>query len=123
MSRHILVDRPDCQVVIGFDHMLRSFFGQVFDPSNRRRRDTPVAGWPTGSGLGTRRPPRLCAERDLDVRLLIEWARDQQPDGVWNDPDAAVHLARLRSAIRFEWEEGLDYAELPVPAVLREALS
>lgn len=122
MSRHVLVDRPNLQVVLGFDHMLRSFFGQVFKPGDRRSEGIAVAGWPTKSGLGTRRPPRLCAERDLDVRLLIEWAREQQHEGVWDDPDASAHLARLRSAIRFEWEEGENYPEMPVPEALRRPL-
>lgn len=121
MSRHILVDRPDLQVVLGFDHMLRSFFGQVFKPSDSRRQGIAVAGWPTRSGLGTRRSPRLCAERDLDLRLLLEWAHGQQPEELWDNPDASGHLARLRSALRFEWEEGEDYPELPVPAVLQGA--
>lgn len=120
MSRHILIDWPKMQIVVGFDHMLRSFFGQVFNPSDRRSEGMAIGGWPTASGLGTRRPVVTYPERDHDLRLLMTWARSQVIDGVWEHPDAAAHIERLRSMLRFEWEEGSDEDEIPVPAVLRE---
>lgn len=122
MSRHILVERPTIQVVLGFDHMLRSYFGQVFRPSDRRNEGMAVAGWPTASGLGTRRPVRTYPERDHDLRLLMMWARGQQPDRVWEHPDAAEHLEKLRAALRFEWEEGSNEPEMPLPTVLQGEL-
>lgn len=122
MSRHILVERPDIQVVLGFDHMLRSYFGQVFDPSDSDNEGMAVGGWPTASGLGTRRPVNTYPERNHDLRLLMTWARGQQPDRVWAHPEAAEHLEKLRAALRFEWEEGSDEDAITLPAVLQGEL-
>ncbi|MFY9291650.1 MAG: hypothetical protein WAP03_13265 [Methylorubrum rhodinum] len=122
MSRHILVERPTIQVVLGFDHMLRSYFGQVFDPSDSDNEGMAVGGWPTASGLGTRRPVIHWAERNHDLRLLMTWARGQQPDRVWEHPEAAEHLEKLRAALRFEWEEGSDEDAIALPAVLQGEL-
>ena len=111
--------RPNLQVVLGFDHMLRSYFGQVFNPSDRKTEGMAVGGWPTASGLGTRRPVITYPERNHDLRLLMMWARAQQPASVWEHPEAAEHLEKLRAALRFEWEEGANEPELPLPAVLQ----
>lgn len=116
MSRHILVDRPSIQVVLGFDHMLRSFFGQIFKPPGS---GIARGGWPTRSGLGTRRPVRTEEHASEDLRLLLAWARGTQPEEVWEHPEAADHLDALRRSLRFEWSEGYDEAERLVPHALR----
>lgn len=117
MSRHLLIDRADVRVVLGFDRMLRSFFGQVFKP---RGQGTACTGWPTSSGLGTRRPVstyRQCSE-DLN-RHLQGWAFQQLVRHGVDQEDARDHLIRLVEVLRWEWDNGKDAAELPLPACLR----
>lgn len=117
MSRHLLVDRPRVQVVVGFDHMLRSFFGQLFNPA--ADPDRAVGGWPTRSGLGMRHPADTHVLAAGDLRLLFGWARQQQPIFVWREPEATEHFERLRAVLRSEWESGEDASEIPVPTCLR----
>lgn len=117
MSRHCIIDRPNLQVVLGFDHPLRSFFGQAFDPSDSRLEGLAFAGWPTPSGLGTRRPVRSHAEAEADVDLLILWIFDQNwvqgPSLIW-----AAHVERVRAVLLWEWENGTDAASPKIPAIL-----
>ncbi|MCJ2104730.1 hypothetical protein MKK70_04925 [Methylobacterium sp. E-041] len=119
MSRHVIVDRPSLQLVLGFDHMLRSFFGQVFNPANKRREGMAVGGWPTRSGLGTRRPARTIEEAGEDLRLLIAWAKHHQPAGVGEDAWSA-HLRSIRTVLMREWDDGTDSATPPIPVALQE---
>lgn len=117
MSRHLLVDRPRLQVVVGFDHMLRSFFGQLFNPA--ADTGSAIDGWPTRSGLGTRHPADTQALAAADLRLLFAWARKQQPIFVWHEPEASEHFGRLHGLLRSEWETGEDAPVIPVPACLQ----
>ncbi len=122
MSRHLLIDRPDCQVVLGFDHPLQAFFGQIFNPSDKRREGTPVGGWPTRSGLGMRPPVTDHSAVARDLEQLRRWARARQPDQVWAHPEAEQHLDALLRALRGEWDDGDDAPERPVPACLQGAM-
>lgn len=118
MSRHLVIDRPDLQVVLGFDHMLRSFFGQVFNPSDARGQGIARAGWPTKSGLGTRRPAQTHAEAEEDLNLLIAWTLKRK----WEHADSLVwsaHIARVRVVLLREWDDGVDAVVSPqIPAIL-----
>lgn len=112
MSRHLVVDRPDFQLVVGFDHPLRSFFGQVM------RGERAIDGWPTRQGLGMRRPVTAAFEATRDLNLLLTWARERRPQ---SDPCDAERLARieaLRPILLEEWAQGADLASSPLPAVL-----
>lgn len=117
MSRHRVIDRPNLQVVLGFDHPLRSFFGQAFDPSDPRLEGLAFAGWPTSSGLGTRRPVGTHAEAEVDLNLLVAWVLDQgwvhEHGLIW-----AAHIARVWAVLLWEWENGTDAASPPIPAIL-----
>ncbi|SFG92588.1 hypothetical protein [Methylobacterium gossipiicola] len=117
MSRHIVIDRPNLQVVLGFDHPLRSFFGQAFDPSDPRLEGLAFNGWPTPSGLGLRRPVQTHAEAEADVGLLIHWIFDQDwvqgPSLIW-----AAHVERVRATLLWEWENGTDAPSPKIPAIL-----
>ncbi|WP_375454816.1 hypothetical protein [uncultured Methylobacterium sp.] len=119
MSRHVILDRPNLQIVLGFDHMLCSFFGQVFDPSNARREGIAIGGWPTRSGLGMRRPVRTRAEAEEDSRLLVRWTLDQR----WAHAGSTVwahYVEKVRRALLLEWELGEDGETPPLPDLLRE---
>jgi len=119
VSRHLLLDRPDRQIVLGYDHMLRSFFGQVFRPNDRRREGMAVDGWPTKSGLGTRRPVDGHPEAARDLGELEAWAHRQLiADGSFG-PETRAHAQRLREILLFEWDDGDDAAEIPLPACLK----
>lgn len=121
MSRHLLVDRPDVQIVLGYDHPLHAFFGQRFNPSRKHSEGIAIGGWPTRTGLGVRRFVRSAVEAEKDLRLLFAWARQQQPEDVWGRPGASAHLDQLRLVLRREWSEGEDCHEEPPPAALRGA--
>ena len=119
MSRHLLLDRPDRQIVLGYDHMLRSFFGQVFRPGDPRREGIAVDGWPTKSGLGTRRPVDNHPEAGRDLNELESWAHRQIiADGTFG-PATRDHVSRLRAILLREWDEGEDGMELPLPDCLK----
>ena len=119
MSRHILVDRPSLQVVLGYDHMLQAFFGQIFNPSHTHRAGIAVGGWPTRTGLGTRRPVRSYPEASEDLALLSKWASATLAARDLEHPEARAHLDALIRTLRSEWDDGVNRAEIPVPAVLR----
>ena len=119
MSRHLLLDRPDRQIVLGYDHMLWSFFGQVFRPNDKRREGMAVDGWPTKSGLGTRPPVYGHSEAARDLGELEAWAHRQLiADGSFG-PQPRAHVQRLREILLFEWDEGDDATEIPLPACLK----
>lgn len=122
MSRHLFIDRPDCQVVLGYDHMLQSFFGQVFDPSSPRRAGIAIDGWPTKSGLGTRRPVRTVTEARNDVTALLLWVQDLQllPPAAWSGAEVPGHLQQLREILLHESYLGEDFPSPELPPVLRE---
>ncbi len=118
MSRHVLVDFDHCRIVLGFDHPLRSFFGQLFDPSCDE--GTAIDGWPTSSGLGTRPPVRDAAQADADVALLSMWALDcdRLPHGFWLGV-AWNRLKGLQLTLQAEWRGGEDLICFPPPDSLR----
>ena len=121
MSRHTLLDRPDRQIVLGFDHMLQSFFGQVFRPNDRRSAGMAVDGWPTRSGLDPQRfvPGHPEAARDLGELEL--WAHRQLiADGSFG-PTSREYVSRLRAILLREWDDGEDSPDLPLPAFLQGA--
>ena len=121
MSRHLLLNRPDRQIVLGFDFMLQSFFGQVFLPNDRRREGVAVEGWPTKSGLGTRRPAYEHQDVARDLGELEVWAHRQLiADGSFS-PETREHVARLRGVLLREWDDGENAPELPLPASLQGA--
>ena len=115
MSRHLLLDRPDRQIVLGYDRMLRSFFGQVM------RGDRAIDGWPTKSGLGGRRPVTTAARKAIDLAELTEWAKARIPEEFASDPMAAYHLGVLIGLLSNEADEGEDRPDVPLPACLRGA--
>ena len=121
MSRHLLLDRPDRQIVLGFDHMLRSFFGQAFVPNHPRRAGTAVDGWPTASGLGRRRPAVTSAQKAEDLAELGEWAKTRIPDEFATEPMAAYHLGILIGLLSNECDRGEDLPEVPLPDCLKGA--
>lgn len=115
MSRHLLLDRPDRQIVLGYDRMLLSFFGQIM------RGDRAIGGWPTKSGLGIRRPVYGHPEAAHDLTLLADWARRTlEAEGAWSI-EAAEHLQRLWAVLLREWDDGEDSPDLPLPACLQGA--
>ena len=123
MSRHLLLDRPDRQIVLGYDHMLRSFFGQVFVPNHPRRAGIAVDGWPTTSGLGGRRPVVSSAQMANDLAELGEWAKTRIPDEFGTEPMAAYHLGLLLGLLSNECDCGEDLPEVPLPDCLKGARS
>lgn len=121
MSRHLLLDRPDRHIVLGFDHPLQSFFGQVFRGPASGPAGNACGGWPTRSGLGGRRPVASSAQRANDLSELTEWARAQIPDEVSRDETAIFHLGVLIGTLSRESREGRDAPEVPLPDCLRGA--
>ena len=112
MSRHLLLDRSDRQIVLGFDHPLSSIFGQVM------RAERAIDGWPTRSGLGTRRPAVTAAQMLGDLADLTEWAKTLIPDEFAVEPLAAYHLGLLIGLLHSEWEAGRDLPGVPLPVCL-----
>lgn len=123
MSRHLLLDRPDRQIVLGYDRMLQSFFGQAFHPNDPRREGIAVDGWPTKSGLGCRRPVTTAARKANDLAELTEWAKAQISDEFGSEPMAAHHLGVLVGLLSKEHDGGEDLPDLPLPASLQGARS
>ncbi|MET3485419.1 hypothetical protein [Methylobacterium sp. 1973] len=121
MSRHLLLDRPDRHVVLGFDHPLQSFFGQVFRGPSTGRPGNAIAGWPTRSGLGGRRPAVSSAQKANDLSELGEWAKAQIPDEFATEPQAAYYLGLLIGLLSHECDSGEDAPEAPLPDCLRGA--
>lgn len=118
MSRHLLIDRPTLRIVLGFDPMLQSVFGQRFRPGGAEREGMAVDGWPTRSGLGTRRPIANHADARQDLEGLRAWARRQQPEAVWAETRASRHLDDLIRLLHREWAQGEDLPERAPSAVL-----
>ncbi|KQQ31528.1 hypothetical protein ASF53_02175 [Methylobacterium sp. Leaf123] len=118
MSRHVLVDFDHCRIVLGFDHPLRSLFGQVFDPS--RDEGSAIDGWPTSSGLGLRRPIGDQGQFDADLTELSMWALDcdRLPHGLWQG-SAWTRLKGLQLLLLAEWQGGEDLFSFPAPDNLR----
>lgn len=121
MSRHLLLDRLDRHVVLGFDHALQSFFGQVFRGPASDLAGNACGGWPTRSGLGGRRPVTSSEQKANDLSTLGEWAKAQIPDEFSTEPDAAYHLGLLLGLLSREWSTGEDASEIPLPDCLRGA--
>lgn len=71
MSRHIVFETPDKQLVLGFDRPLRAFFGQLYG----RDRDRVIAGHPTRYGLGIQPFVVTEAQAMEAVDCLLAWAR------------------------------------------------
>ena len=113
MSRHTLVDEPDCEIVTGFDAPLRSFFAQRFDPNLPTHKDELVAGWPTPRGLGIL--PRVETEEQATLALgeLAVWL---QANGVPRNKAALIVIV-----LRNEWREAPDRGEPLLSRIIREA--
>ena len=99
MSRHLLLDRPDRQIFLGFDHPLQSFFGLVYRSGGRGGVWTVCGGWPTPIGLGIRSPISSSTLMHADLAELGEWAKAQIPDEFATEPMAAYHLGLLLSLL------------------------
>jgi hypothetical protein len=119
VSRHLLLDRPDRHIVLGFDHPLQSFFGQVFCGPASAPVGNACGGWPTRSGLGGRRPVTSSAQKANDLATLGEWAKAQIPDEFSTEPDAAFHLGLLLGLLSREWSTEEDMPQVPLPACLK----
>ncbi|SDA13073.1 hypothetical protein SAMN02799622_00901 [Methylobacterium sp. UNC378MF] len=119
MSRHLLLDRPDRHVVLGFDQQLQSFFGQVFRGPASGPVGNACGGWPTRSGLGGRRPVASSAQKANDLSELSEWAKAQIPDEFATEPQAAYYLGLLIGLLSLECNSGEDAPKVPLPACLR----
>lgn len=119
MSRHLLLNRPNRHVVLGWDEPLRAFFGQVFRGPHRDRPGNAIAGWPTRSGLGRRRPVTCGMHITEDLAALTEWAKLQIPDEFETEPQAAYHLGLLAGLLSRECYEGTDAPEVPLPDCLK----
>lgn len=119
MSRHLLLDRPDRHIVLGFDHPLQSFFGQVFRGPASGPVGNAVGGWPTRSGLGGRRPVVSSAQKANDLGELGEWAKMQIPDEFGIEPLAAYHLGLLIGLLSRESDSGEDMPEVPLPDCMK----
>ncbi|TFZ59347.1 hypothetical protein E4V01_07825 [Methylorubrum sp. Q1] len=121
MSRHVLVDFNHCRIVLGFDHPLRSLFGQVFDPS--RDEGTAIDGWPTSSGLGGRRPIVSAGQFEADLTELSMWALncERLPHSLWLG-GAWNRLKGFQQILHAEWRGGEDLFSFPPPENLRGPL-
>ncbi|MCJ2067826.1 hypothetical protein MKK75_03215 [Methylobacterium sp. J-030] len=123
MSRHLLLDRPDRHVVLGFDHPLQSFFGQVFRGPSTGSPGNARGGWPTRSGLGGRRPVVSSPQKANDLADLGEWAKAQIPDEFATEPMAAYHLGVLIGLLSSECDGGEDLPDVPLPDCLKGSRS
>lgn len=96
MSRHVLIDRPELQVVVGFDPPLRYFFGQAFNPDRPNATGSPIDGWPTRYGLGIQPPVESEGRAKVVLASLALWLTKYV-----SDADAIV---AVRDTLLAEWK-------------------
>lgn len=93
MSRHTVLHlRKGNELVLGYDPMLRAFFGQVMTPTGYA-----IAGDPTRHGLGVQPFVETEALADAALDRLIAWAATK-----------GLHEAgcrEIRGQLRAEWRE------------------
>lgn len=108
MSRYTLVYGPDCEIVVGFDPPLRSFFAQRFDPSRPITQDDLVDSWPTVLSLGDQQRIETEAQARLAIVELLEWLLDR-----------GVSVGRAEAACVLLVEEWRTTPDSGEPALLR----
>ena len=77
MSRYIVQERVERQLVAGYDRPLRQVFGQAYGPVRGGHRTGPIAGFPARYGLGIKPPLSSLDAVRTAVDRLSTWLREQ----------------------------------------------